>query len=71
MKLKHRVIYEHSLLNDPEHSRPFEESVKVLRDSMDEFFGRDGDYERIERYLKCLAFDPRGPERLADGETAP
>ena len=71
MKAKHRVIYRHSLLNDPEHSRPFEESVKVLRDSMNEFFGRDGDYERIERYLKCLAFDPRGAEHFADGETAP
>ena len=70
MEVKHRVIYRHRLLNDPEHSRPFEESIKVLHESMDEFFGRDGDYERIERYLRCLAFDPRGPEQLAGDEPA-
>ena len=70
MKMKHRVIYRHSLLKDVEHSGPFEESVKLLYDRMDEFFGRDGDYERIERYFRCLAYDPRGPRHFADGETA-
>ena len=70
MKMKHRVIYRHSLLRDVEHSGRFEESMKLLHDSMDEFFGQDGDYERIERYFRCLAFDPRGPQHLANGETA-
>ena len=60
--VKHRVIYRHCLLKDAELWR-FEESVKLLHDSMDEFFGQDGDYERVERYLKCLAFDPRGPQQ--------
>ena len=59
MQLRHRVIYRHRLLNDVEHSGPFEESLKLLHDRLDQFFGRDGDYERIERYLRCLAFDAR------------
>ena len=61
--VKHRVIYRHSLLKDAELCGRFEESVKLLHDSMDEFFGRDGDYERIERYFRCLAFEPRGPQQ--------
>lgn len=68
MKMKHRVIYQHSLLNDAEHSGRFEESVELLHDSMDEFFGRDGDYERIERYLRCIAFDPQPPQQPAELE---
>ncbi len=71
MEVEHRVIYRHSLLKDAELSGPFEESVKLLHHRMDQFFGPEGDYERIERYFRCLAFDPRGPREPADGETAP
>ncbi|MCY4121584.1 MAG: PD-(D/E)XK nuclease family protein [Acidobacteria bacterium] len=71
MEMEHRVIYRHSLLQDAELSGPFEESVKLLHSRLDEFFGSDGDYGRIERYFRCLAFDPRGPQEPADGSTAP
>lgn len=71
MEMEHRVIYRRSLLQDAELSGPFEETVKLLHDRLDEFFGPDGDYERIERYFRCLAFDPRGPREPADGEAAP
>ena len=60
--MENGVIYRHSLLKDAELSGPFEESVKLLRDRLDQFFGPDGDYERIERYFRCLAFD-RGPQQ--------
>lgn len=52
------VIYRHSLLKDDELSGSFEEVVESLRHRMDEFFGGGGDHQRIERYFKCLAFDP-------------
>ena len=52
------VIYRHSLLNDDELSGSFEESVKLLHRRMDGFFRPGGDYERMEHYFKCLAFDP-------------
>ena len=65
-EMKHRIIYRHNLLSDDELSGPFEESVKLLHRRLDEFFGSDGDYERIERYFRCLAFDPRGPREPAD-----
>ena len=71
MRMEHRVIYRHGLLKDAEHSGRFEESVKLLRSRLNEFFGPDGDYERLERYFRCLAFDPRGPREPADGEAAP
>ena len=64
------VIYRHNLLKDAELARPFEETVELLHRGLDQFFGPDGDYGRIERYLKCLAFNPREPRPLADGETA-
>ena len=50
------VIYRLSLLKDDELSGKFDEVVKLLRHRMDEFFGGGGDYQRIERYFKCLAF---------------
>ena len=59
MDPEHRVIYRHSLLKGDELSGPFEKTVKLLYDRLDEFFGPDGDYKRIERYFRCLAFDPR------------
>ena len=37
--------------------------MKLLHDRLDEFFRPDGDYRRIERYFRCLAFDPRGPQQ--------
>lgn len=61
--MENGVIYRHSLLKGDELSGPFEKSVKSLRDRLDQFFGPDGDYERIERYFRCLAFDPRGPQQ--------
>ena len=63
------VIYRHNLLKGAELAGPFEESVKLLHHGLDQFFGPDGDYGRIERYFRCLAFDPREPRPLADGET--
>ena len=60
--MEEQVIYRHSLLKDDDLSGPFDEVVTRLRRRMDEFFGRDGDYGRIERYFRCLAFDPRGPQ---------
>ncbi len=70
---EHRVIYRHSLLKGDELSGPFEKTVKLLRDRLDQFFGSDGDYRRIERYFRCLAFDPRGPQPPdgADGVESP
>ena len=65
------VIYRHDILRDAESAGPFEESVKLLHHRLDQFFGPDGDYERIERYFRCLAFEPQGPRHLVDGETAP
>ena len=56
------VIYRQSLLYDDELSGSFEESVKLLHRRMDGFFRPGGDYERMEHYFKCLAFDPRGPQ---------
>ena len=53
-------IYHHSLLKDDETSGPLDEVVKFLRRRLDGFFGAGGDYQRIERYFKCLAFDSRG-----------
>ena len=39
--------------------------------AMDEFFGRGGDYHRIECHFKCLAFDPREPRHPGEGVEAP
>ena len=58
--MEEHVIYRHSLLKNDELSGPFDEVVELLRRRMDEFFAASGDYQRIERYFKCLAFDPRG-----------
>ena len=61
--MENGVIYRHSLLKEGDLSGPFEKSVKLLRDRLDQFFDPDGDYGRIERYFRCLAFDPRGPQQ--------
>jgi hypothetical protein len=37
----------------------FRESTKLLREKLDEFFARGSDYDRIETYFACLAFDAR------------
>ena len=37
----------------------FRESTELLRKKLDEFFAPDSDYDRIETYLRCLAFDSR------------
>ena len=37
----------------------FRESTELLREKLDEFFAPGSDYDRIETYLRCLAFDPR------------
>ena len=67
--MERRVIYQHSLLKDDELSGPFDEVAKLLRHRMDEFFGAGGDRQRIRRYFKCLAFHPREPRSLEEGET--
>ena len=56
------VIYSHNLLKDTEFARPFEELVNLLQHRLDEFFGSDGDYERISRYFRCLAYLAHRPE---------
>ncbi len=37
----------------------FPESTELLRKKLDEFFAQGSDYDRIETYLRCLAFDSR------------
>ena len=66
--MENGVIYCHELLKDSELDGPFKASVQLLRRRLDEFFLGDGDYERIERYLRCLVFDPQGPRRPGDAE---
>lgn len=61
--MENGVMYRHNLLKGDELSGSFEKTVKLLHDRLDEFFGPDGDYKRIERYFRCLAFDPRGPQQ--------
>ena len=58
------VIYRYILLKDDELSGPFDEVVKLLRRRLDEFFGASGDYQKIERYFRCLAFLAFDPRRL-------
>ena len=36
----------------------FRESTELLRKKLDEFFARGSDYDRIETWFRCLAFDP-------------
>ena len=36
----------------------FRESTGLLREKLDEFFAPGSDYDRIESYFRCLAFDP-------------
>ena len=61
MESENRVIYLHDLLKDAELAGTSAESVELLQDRLDEFFGSDGDYERIERYFRCLAYVPHRP----------
>ena len=68
--MENGVIYRQELLKDAELGGPLEKSVKLLQQRLDQLFGPDGDYGRIERYLRCLAFDPRGPRHPGDAETA-
>ena len=37
----------------------FPESTELLRKKLDEFFAQGSDHDRIETYLRCLAFDSR------------
>ena len=55
-------IYRNRLLNEDELSAlPFQESMDLLCKKLDAFFAPGSDYEKIETYFKCLAFDPKGP----------
>ena len=36
----------------------FRESTERLREKLDEFFAPGSDYDRMESYFRCLAFDP-------------
>ena len=62
MESENRVIYRHDLLKDGELAGTLAESVKLLQDRLDEFFGPEGDYERIGRYFRCLAYLAHRPE---------
>lgn len=66
METERRVIYRHDLLKAAELAGPFAESVKLLQDRLDEFFGPDGDYERMRRYFRCLAYLAHRPEVAED-----
>ena len=56
-------VYENRLLDGEELLKlSFRESTKRLRERLDEFFARGSDYERIESYFRCLAFNERMPE---------
>ena len=61
MESENRVIYLHDLLRDAELAGTLAESVELLQYRLDEFFGPDGDYERIKRYFSCLAYVPHRP----------
>ena len=58
--LSYFYVYENRLLDrecllDKTH----EESVKAVCDKLDDVFASGSDYERIETYFRCLAFNPR------------
>ena len=44
---------------EPGQDLSFPESTELLRKKLDEFFAQGSDYDRIETYLRCLAFDSR------------
>ena len=52
------VVYENRLLESKDLADlSFRESTERLREKLDEFFARGSDYDRIESYFRCLAFD--------------
>ena len=54
------IAYEHPLMTDEELvATPTAEIEDVTLRKLEEFL--DGDFKRIETYLKCLAFDPAVP----------
>ena len=54
------IIYRNTLLdNGTLADLSFQESTKLLREKLDTFFARGSDYERMESYFRCLAFDAR------------
>ena len=55
-------VYQNRLLNEDELSAlPFQESMDLLCEKLDAFFAPGSDYEKIETYFQCLAFDPKRP----------
>ena len=66
MVSENRVIYRHDLLKEAELAGTLAESVELLQDRLGEFFGPDGDYERIRRYFRCLAYVRYRPEVAKD-----
>ena len=55
----YRTAYRNNLLDSRNIAAlSFRESTVRLREKLDEFFAPDSDYERIEFYFRCLAFDP-------------
>jgi len=66
MESENRVIYRHDLLKEAELAGTLAESVELLQGRLDEFFGPDGDYERIRRYFMCLAYVRHRPEVAED-----
>ena len=53
------IIYSNTLL-DRENLKDltFQESTKLVREKLDAFFAPGSDYDRMESYFRCLAFDP-------------
>ena len=66
------IIYRNTIL-DRENLKDltFRESTERLREKLDAFFARGSDYDRMESYFRCLAFDagegiPEDAERQPD-----
>ncbi len=52
------IAYRNNLLDSKDLADvSFRESTKRLREKLEAFFARGSDYERIESYFRCLAFD--------------
>ena len=54
------IIYRNTLLDSGNlENLSFRESTERLREKLDAFFARGSDYDRMESYFRCLAFDTR------------
>lgn len=66
------IVYRNTLLDSRRLADlSFRESTELLRKKLDAFFARGSDYERIESYFRCLAFDAREGMPPQDAERQP